>query len=181
MFTISFKAIDNFDEIKQMSAKQFDLTKQDIEGIIELDFNGSKYGMFFDDCPFGNERLIRWFVDLLTIVQKIRIHQYVAYRIPDSANLWLEFKQQGVELQVSLVEDIDREVILDLFITEPNEEFRYSNWNGVNVSSASFTEEIMKNAHQFLDFVTELNPDILQSTSIQILQEKLNDVKRLTS
>ncbi|RPK18261.1 hypothetical protein EDO6_02628 [Paenibacillus xylanexedens] len=39
----------------------------------------------------------------------------------------------------------------------------------------------MKNAHQFLDFVTELNPDILQSASIQILQEKLTDVKRLTS
>ncbi|MEK4363085.1 hypothetical protein MKX68_11530 [Paenibacillus sp. FSL M8-0212] len=181
MFTLSFKAIDNFDEIKQMSAKQFDLTKQDIEGIIELDFNGSKYGMFFDDCPFGNERLIRWFVDLLTIVQKIRIHQYVAYRIPDSANLWLEFKQQGVELQVSLVEDVDREVILDLFITERLEEFRYSTWNDVNVSVASFTDEIMKNAHKFLDFVTELNPDILQSTSIQLLQEKLTDVKRLTS
>ncbi|WP_145324927.1 hypothetical protein [Paenibacillus xylanexedens] len=181
MFTISFKAIDNFDEIKQMSAKQFDLTKQDIEGIIELDFNGSKYGMFFDDCPFGNERLIRWFVDLLTIVQKIRTHQYVAYRIPDSANFWLEFKQQGVELQVSLVEDINREVILDLFITEPLEEFRYSTWKDVIVGSASFTDEIMKNTHQFLDFVTELNPDILQSTSIQILQEKLTDVKRLTS
>lgn len=181
MFTISFKAIDNFDEIKQMSAKQFDLTKQDFEGIIELDFNGSEYGMFLDDCPFGNERLIRWFVDLLTIVQKIRIHQYVAYRIPDSANLWLEFKQQGVELQVSLVEGIDREVILDLFITEPNEQFRYSNWKDINVSSASFTDEIMKSAHQFLDFVTELNPDLLQSTSIQILQKKLTDVKRLTS
>ncbi|WFA84206.1 hypothetical protein [Paenibacillus amylolyticus] len=181
MFTISFKAIDNFDEIKQMSAKKFDLTKQDFEGSIELDFNGSKYGMFFDDCPFGNERIIRWFVDLLTIVQKIRIHQYVAYRIPDSANLWLEFKQQGVELQVSLVEDINREVILDLFITEPLEEFRYSTWKDINVSSASFTDEIMSNAHQFLDFVTELNPDLLQSTSIQILQRKLTDVKRLTS
>lgn len=59
IFTISFKAYDNFDEIKKMSAEEFDFTKQDIEGIIELNFNGNKYGMFFDDCPFGNERLIR--------------------------------------------------------------------------------------------------------------------------
>lgn len=70
MFTISFKAYDNFDDIKQMSAKQFDQTKQDIEGIIELNFNGNKYGLFFDDCPFGEERLVRWFVDLLTIAKK---------------------------------------------------------------------------------------------------------------
>ncbi|OME92681.1 MULTISPECIES: hypothetical protein [Paenibacillus] len=55
MFTISFKAYDNFDEIKQMSSKQFDQTKPDIEGIIELNFNGNKYGLFFDDCPFGGE------------------------------------------------------------------------------------------------------------------------------
>ncbi|MGG4095916.1 hypothetical protein [Paenibacillus lautus] len=116
MFTISFKAYDNFDDIKQMSAKQFDQTKQDIEGIIELNFNGNKYGLFFDDCPFGEERLVRWFVDLLTIAKKIKEHNYVAYRIPDSANLWLEFILQGKELSVSLVEDVDRQSIIDLFI-----------------------------------------------------------------
>ncbi|MGQ8873469.1 hypothetical protein [Paenibacillus sp. TSA_86.1] len=111
MFAISFKAIDDLDSLEQMSAEQFDQAKQDIDGMIELDFNGSTYGMFFDDCPFGNERLIRWFADLLTVAQMIGVNPYVAYRIPDSANLWLEFKAHGEELLVSLVEDTDREVI----------------------------------------------------------------------
>lgn len=130
MFTISFKAYDNFDDIKQMSAEQFDQTKQDIEGIIELNFNGNKYGLFFDDCPFGEERLVRWFVDLLTIAKKIKEHNYVAYRIPDSANLWLEFILHEKELSLSLVEDVDRESIIDLFIDKPYKEFKYSQWNG---------------------------------------------------
>ena len=46
MFTISFKAIDDLDALKQMSAEQFDQAKQDIDGMMELDFNGSTYGMF---------------------------------------------------------------------------------------------------------------------------------------
>lgn len=181
MFTISFKAIDDFDVIKQLSAEQFDHTKQDIEGLIELNFNGSKYGLYFEDCPFGNERLLRWFTDLLTIAQKIRMDKYVAYRIPDSANLWLEFIRQGDELQVSLIEDIDRDVILDLFITEPLEEFRYSTWKGIFVSEVNFSEEIIANTHRLLNFVAELNPDILKSKSVQVLREKLTDLEQSTS
>lgn len=74
-----------------MSAEEFDDMKQDIEGLIELNFNGNKYGLFFEDCPFGQERLIRWFTDLLEIAKKIKEHNYVAYRIPDSPNIWIEF------------------------------------------------------------------------------------------
>ncbi|MFS0860011.1 hypothetical protein [Paenibacillus taichungensis] len=177
MFAISFKAIDNFDEIKQMSAEQFDQTKQDIEGIIELDFNGNKYGMFFEDCPFGNERLIRWFVDLITIAKMVKVHNYVAYRIPDSANLWLEFKSQEKELEVSLVEDTDREVILDLFITEPFKEFRYSTWKGANVSMNSFTKEIVSNAREFINFLAVLNSKIMESKNIQILENSLQELE----
>ncbi|WP_342553490.1 hypothetical protein [Paenibacillus sp. FSL R7-0652] len=46
MFTISFKAIDDLDALKQMSAEQFDQAKQDIDGIMELNFNGRTFGLF---------------------------------------------------------------------------------------------------------------------------------------
>ncbi|WP_426333781.1 hypothetical protein ACN9MH_29000 [Paenibacillus silvae] len=181
MFKISFKAIDDWDAIKQMSAEQFDQVKQDIDGMIELDFNGSKYGMFFDDCPFGNERLIRWFVDLLTVAQMVKVNDYVAYRIPDSANLWLEFRAHGEELQVSLVEDTDREVILDLFITEPFEEFRYSTWSGVTIDLHTFVEEIIRNTHHFQDFISNLNAKLLKSENVTRMNKKLSDIEQESS
>ncbi|MDQ0497192.1 hypothetical protein [Paenibacillus brasilensis] len=159
-----------------MSAEQFDQTKQDIEGIIELNFNGSKYGVFFDDCPFGEERLIRWFVDLLTIAKKIKAHNYVAYRIPDSANLWLEFILQDKELCVSLVEDVDRELLMDLFVYKPYNEFRYSHWKGSMVSAASFNEEIIINAQKLLNFISVLNPQLLKSKNIQILENEVREL-----
>jgi len=177
MFIISFKAYDNFDDIKQMSAEQFDQTKQDIEGIIELNFNGNKYGLFFDDCPFGEERLVRWFVDLLTIAKKIKEHNYVAYRIPDSANLWLEFIMQEKELSVSLVEDVDRESIIDLFIDKPYKEFKYSQWNGSKISTVSFVEEVIINANKLLNFISVLNPQLLSSENIQLLKNKVKSVQ----
>lgn len=159
-----------------MSAEQFDQTKQDIEGIIELNFNGNKYGMFFDDCPFGEERLIRWFVDLLSIAIKLKEHNYVAYRIPDSANLWLEFILQGKELSVSLVEDVDRESIIDLFIYKPYKEFRYSQWTGSMISIGSFIEEIIINAVKLLDFISVLNPQLLKSENVHILDNKVREL-----
>ncbi|MGJ0443806.1 hypothetical protein [Paenibacillus polysaccharolyticus] len=181
MFTISFKAIDDLDSLEQMSAEQFDQAKQDIDGMIELDFNGSTYGMFFDDCPFGNERLIRWFVDLLTVAQMVSVNPYVAYRIPDSAHLWLEFKAHGEELLVSLVEDTDREVVLDLFITEPLEEFKYSTWSGVSINLESFVKEIIRNTHLFLDFISELNAKLLKSENVARISEKLSDLEQESS
>lgn len=176
MFTISFKAYDNFDDIKQMSAQQFDQTKQDIEGIIELNFNGNKYGLFFDDCPFGEERLVRWFVDLLTIAKKIKEHNYVAYRIPDSANLWLEFILQGKELSVSLVEDVDRKSIIDLFIYKPYKEFTYSQWKGSIISTVSFVEEVIISSSKLLNFIAVLNPQLLNSENIQLLENKVREL-----
>ncbi|MEK4976667.1 hypothetical protein [Bacillus sp. FSL K6-6540] len=176
MFTISFKAYDNFDDIKQMSTEQFDQKKQDIEGIIELNFNGNKYGLFFDDCPFGEERLVRWFVDLLTIAKKIKEHNYVAYRIPDSANLWLEFILHEKELSVSLVEDVDRESIIDLFIDKPYKEFKYSQWNGSIIRTVSFVEEVIINANKLLNFISVLNPQLLNSENIQLLKNKVREL-----
>lgn len=176
MFTISFKAYDNIDDIKQMSTEQFDQKKQDIEGIIELNFNGNKYGLFFDDCPFGEERLVRWFVDLLTIAKKIKEHNYVAYRIPDSANLWLEFILHEKELSVSLVEDVDRESITDLFIDKPYKEFKYLQWNGSIISTVSFVEEVIINANKLLNFISVLNPQLLNSENIQLLKNKVSEL-----
>ncbi|WP_421617418.1 hypothetical protein ACAF76_003395 [Brevibacillus sp. TJ4] len=86
MFAINFKAYDNFDQLKQISAQEFDQDYRDIEGIIEIDFDGHKYGYFYEDCPFGEERLVRWFKDLLTIVIYVNESDYVAYKIPENPN-----------------------------------------------------------------------------------------------
>lgn len=156
-----------------MSAEEFDCTRQDIIGIIELNFNGCKYGMFFDDCPFGEEKLLRWFIDLLTIAQKIKTHNYIAYRIPDSANLWLEFILNGKELSVSLAEDMDRESIVDLFIYQPHKEFKYPHWKESKINVVSFVEEVIINSRKMLNFISVLNPQLLECRRMRILINKL--------
>jgi hypothetical protein len=88
------------------------------------------------------------------------------------------FKVHGEELLVSLVEDTDREVILDLFITEPLEEFRYSTWSGVSINLESFVKEIIRNTHLFLDFISELNATLLKSENVARMNAKLSDLEQ---
>ncbi|WP_028543621.1 hypothetical protein [Paenibacillus taiwanensis] len=163
--------------IKQLSAEEFDRTIQDINGAIELNFNGCKYGMFFDDCPFGEERLLRWFIDLLNIAEKIKTHHYIAYRIPDSSNLWLEFISQEIELSVSLVEDMDRDSILDLYIYQPHKEFKYSHWKESKIRKTSFIDEVILNSQKLLNFISVLNPQLLECGTIQMINAKMNNFK----
>lgn len=109
-------------------------------------------------------------------MQKIKEHNYVAYRIPDSANLWLEFILQGKELSVSLVEDVDRKSIIDLFIYKPYKEFTYSQWKGSIISTVSFVEEVIISSSKLLNFIAVLNPQLLNSENIQLLENKVREL-----
>jgi hypothetical protein len=169
LFKINFKAVDDFNELKLISPDKFDSDYRDIEGIIELDFCGNKYGYYFDDCPFGEERLLWWFKDLLTLVIKIENSDYVAYHIPETLNFWIEFISEGDTLIVSLVEDIVREALLDSFINQPYPEFKYVDWNNVRISKAQFKNEIISNTQKLIHFIEILNPQLLKSNSVQEL------------
>ncbi|CAM5795901.1 hypothetical protein [Brevibacillus borstelensis] len=180
MFTVKFKAVDDFDQLKRLSAKEFDESFRDIEGIIELNFNEYKYGYFFEDCPFGEERLVRWFKDLLAIAIKAQESNYVAYKIPEHPSIWLEFKVKEDEFLVSIVDDIQRDSILDLFINQPYKEFQYIDWSNVSISKEVFKKEIVNQGEKLIHFIEVLNPQILKSNSINELLVLMNKVASIT-
>jgi hypothetical protein len=180
MFTVKFKAVDSFDELKQLSAQEFDDNYRDIEGIIELSFNGHTYGYFFEDCPFGEERLVRWFKDLLTIVLKTQESNYVAYKIPEHPSIWLEFIVKEDELLVSVVDDIKRDSIFDLFINQPYKEFKYADWSNISISKEVFKKEIVSQVEKLVHFIEVLNPQILKSNSIDELMLLMKKVSAIS-
>ncbi|GEC90798.1 hypothetical protein [Brevibacillus brevis] len=155
--------------MKVITANDFDREYRDIEGIIELDFHGHKYGYYFEDHPFGEERLVRWFTDLLTIALKLQKKDYLAYKIPESSCDWLEFKATNDELRVSLVESFEGGSILELFIAEPSKEFNNSAWSEVLVSKQQVIHEVLSKARKLKCFIEVLNPQILNSKTIKEL------------
>ncbi|ETT65623.1 hypothetical protein [Paenibacillus sp. FSL H8-457] len=77
---------------------------------------------------------------------------------------------------MSLVEDVDRESIIDLFIDKPYKEFKYSQWNGSIIRTVSFVEEVIINANKLLNFISVLNPQLLNSENIQLLKNKVSEL-----
>ncbi|KGR88890.1 hypothetical protein ACTHQ8_14910 [Lysinibacillus odysseyi] len=111
------------------------------------------------------------------LAQKIKEYNYVAYRIPDSANWWFEFIGQENQVCVSLVEDIERDLILDLFIYEPHKEFRYSSWKESLTDIDIFVKETLINAQKLLSFVSVLNPQLLKSENIKMVQNLIYELE----
>ncbi|MED1919774.1 hypothetical protein P4V64_31340 [Bacillus thuringiensis] len=146
-----------------------------------MDFHGHKYGYYFEEHPFGEERLVRWFTDLLTITLKLQKTDYLAYKIPESSCEWLEFKATNDELRVSLVESHEGGSIPELFITEPSKEFKSSTWGEVQVSKQQINQEILSKARKLMCFIEVLNPQIVNSKSIKELTSLIDKLSALVT
>lgn len=111
---------------------------------------------------------------MLRIVIKTQESDYVSYKIPENPNLWFEFITKENRILISLVEDIERDSLFDLFVYEPYKEFKYSDWSNVSILKEEFKREIIKNTQKLVHFIEVLNPQILKSKSIEELVLLLN-------
>ncbi|MED4781958.1 hypothetical protein [Brevibacillus choshinensis] len=167
MFNIKFKIVDdNYEKYRNIDINEFDEVYGDIEGLFQLTFEGNQIGFYDDDFPFGQEWIVNWLEHLLLIITKIRETGYLAYRLPETRNLWLEFVIKEKTILVSLVEDVDRRELTNLFSLKPLQEFKYGNWSKVEIPILGFKKEVISKTNEFLTQIKELNPEFLRSKTI---------------
>ncbi|WP_146172225.1 hypothetical protein [Melghirimyces profundicolus] len=160
--------------LRKLSVQEFDSEYRDIEGQIELDFCGHKYGYYNQEDPFGDELLITWFVLLNEAASKLNKSNYVALKHIES-DVWFEFLDNKDIIKVSLMY-IDNTFIDKFIVTAPFNNYKYGDWKDVTIKKIDFQIEIQKKTIEFIDSIRKLNQSIIKSQSIKELKALVESV-----
>lgn len=108
MFKINYRIVESYDRLREMTAETYDRQWGNIEGLIELQFEGDSMGYIFNGeitsemykagC-FQDELLVSWFVKLLDTVISLHQSDYVALHGFECPK-FIEFFKQGDQLLV---------------------------------------------------------------------------------
>ena len=114
MFEIKYRLVLDMNEINSMSLEEFDKEYNDLEGIIELNFNGSKIGETFEGeiteemyeagC-FQGEWVTFWFTNLIKVVNLLVNNNYVIFSEIE-APLWIELTKSNNLIKVRELREV---------------------------------------------------------------------------
>lgn len=169
LFVLKYRIPDDaINALSGISAEDFDKEYGDIEGQIEMDFNGKKEGFVNNELPFGRELLVTWIKILNLVVKKLNISNYVAFIIPEMDSIWVEFIHKEGLLRVRKVKDKKKDLD-DMIITSPSKYFVTYDWDNVVIDKNDFTEKIMHKTKEFIHDISVINKSLLDSQSIKEL------------
>ncbi|HEY9060733.1 MAG TPA: hypothetical protein VIO64_09565 [Pseudobacteroides sp.] len=175
MFGIRYRIPEQvLNEISSLDAIEFDASFNDIEGQIELNFNGNKYGLCHNDVPFGQELLLFWFGLLDTVVTRLEETHYVAMRIPETDNAFFEFVRNGELLRISMARTSCSD-ISGFVVDSPFGEIVEYNWKDVQVSLQDFKSEVYRNIDELLKVLETINHELIKSKYIGRFISKYKD------
>ena len=151
MFLINYGILDEEKNkiLKLKNIKEFDSDISDIMGQIELIFNNSKEGFVDKDIPYSGEFLIAWFNRLNSVVIQLKIDTFTAMELPDSDNVWLEFK-------------VDNEKVL---VSETRAE-------KTNIDKYELVDTIIDTADSFIKDILSINELFSESKEFKRLEDK---------
>jgi hypothetical protein len=167
MFGIRYRILeDEIREISSLDAEEFDAEFNDIEGQIELNFNGNKYGLYHEQVPFGQELLLFWFGLLNSVATKLRKAHYVAMSIPETAASFFEFVKSGEVLKISLV-TVATPDINGFIVESPLSDVVQYGWKDTQVLVQDFQCEVSQKIEELLKELEAINPELLKSKRIR--------------
>ena len=115
MFEIKYRLVLDMNEINSMSLEEFDKEYDDLEGIIELNFNGSKIGETFEGeiteemyevgC-FQDEWVTLWFRNLIKAAKLLVSNNYVMFSEIE-APVWIELTKSNNLIKVFLLNTME--------------------------------------------------------------------------
>lgn len=168
-FKIKYKIFqETLQLLQKMDMQEFDEEFGDIEGQIELNFNGNTEGEVNDCIPFGDELLIEWYTCLNNIVNILKSNEYAAFEVPDTDGIWLEFIDSGNFLKVS-EKKLYCDNVTDSIINKPLKDLKNYGWSDVVIDKNEFFASISKSTKDFLNDISKVNDGLLRTESISEL------------
>ncbi|MFD1136571.1 hypothetical protein [Paenibacillus urinalis] len=176
MFKIYYRIVDDMDELKKVSRKEFDDEYADIFGFFSIRIGNEIEGFYHDrelrDGETGHEMLTAWFELYLTALEGLYEFGYAAFREAGTLDSWLEFRMKDNQVQISAAKDTLHNSEYILFIDEKR--FEYPRWRDIGIPFADFRDEIINQTKSFVDEVKSLNSELGESQLIQSLLSKIN-------
>lgn len=166
MFTIKYRIIDGtVQELKDISLDEFiRIFDGDIEGQIELNFNGKIIGFVNKEVNVAVEWLIWWFTLLNETIYELNKLNSFKMDIPetDGIYIWLEVEEDLIN--VRKVKGRSN------FSNDEINEVEQCEWDNIKISKDEFINSIIRASDSLIKEIYNINYRLLEAESIKNLK-----------
>lgn len=167
MFRVEYTILSNEkNRLKQVEKiALFEEQLDEIEGQIYIMFNKNEIGFVDESIPYEGEFLVTWLRLLNSVILHLDSYEYFAMLIPDSADVWLEFKLINEVVQVSEIETLkEYEETTITKLIEDKKAF----WSE-NIEKDELFQSVLEKTEAFIQEVYSINKILVESRGIKRL------------
>lgn len=175
MFRLEYAILSN--EKKRLKRVRnivlFENELDEVEGQIHIACNENEIGFVDKTIPYEGEYLVTWLYLLNTGIMHLDSKGYYAMLVPDSADVWLEFKLANKRVCVSEMQTMRD--YKGFIMTSPIESTKTFWLN--NIEKAELYQEILEKTEAFIREVYSINKLLVESRNIKRLINSYQMVK----
>lgn len=181
IFTLKFLILNSTkEELSNINdVEEFERELGIIEGQIQLNFNDIQEGVIDEELIFVSELIISWFKRLNQVLLCIKSSNYVAMNVPESDNIWYEFRDEDEYLIVSKVKGVKTNSICDFVVMKPIKK-DISLWKGIKIQKTIFKNEILKATQNLIDEIVLINGKLKETLEVKELINLYKKVQKIS-
>lgn len=167
MFRVEYAILSNEkNRLKQVEKiALFEEQLDEIEGQIYIMCNKNEIGFVDESIPYEGEFLVTWLRLLNSVILHLDSYGYFAMLIPDSADVWLEFKLMNKLVQVSEIKTLKE--YEDTTMTKFIENKKVS-WSE-KIEKNELFQEVLEKTEAFIQEIYSINKILVESRRIKRL------------
>lgn len=181
MFAIKYEILDEgknrLSNIKNI--KEFELEFNSITGQIQLICNDKKIGFVDKEIPYEGEFLLIWLQRLNEVIIHLNSNSFVTMSIPDSANIWLEFKAIDNMILITKIR-AKKEMHVQEFILNMPKEKDQCFWNEY-ILRKEFVSIVLESTDKFIKELASINEILLEAREVIELENLFQKAKELST
>ena len=166
MFCIEYEILDD-EKNRLISLKEIEEFESDfntIVGQIHLKFDNEEIGFIDREIPYEGEFVLTWLQRLNTVIMQLQSNAFVTMSIPDSADIWLEFKKIDKMLLVTQIRAKAEEHVQE-FVTNMPKTREECCWTE-HILIKDFKEQILMTTDRFIKEIVSLNELLLTARGV---------------
>lgn len=173
MFNIRYRIpLEVIDELKILTATEFDKDYTEIYGQIKIFFSDKYYGFYNEEYDSSDDALMWWFSLLNNVVKALENSNYVAMRIPETYDSYFVFRKHKNTLLVSFEKATDT-LNKCLVIQKPLGKVYQHIW-AVEIKYDEFKNSVYNAIKSFINSVDSINNEILESVIFKSFMSEIN-------
>lgn len=174
MFCIEYEILEE-EKARLSNVKEFEL--DNIAGQMRLVFNDKEIGFVDKEIPYDGELLLTWFQKLNEVIIQLRASDFITMWLPDSTNIWLEFKSISKIILISKIR-AEAENHIEKTITNVPKKREEIFWSE-SIEKENFLEEVFESTNKLIQESILLNRLLLESKELVELKNTYEEAKHI--